>query len=46
MQEYNENKAKKRDEYLAFIKDEDGDKYKEFYVVDFPILIKKLPRKL
>lgn len=40
MQDYDEYKAQKRDEYIDFIKEEDGDKDKVFFVVDFPILTK------
>ncbi len=40
MQDYNEFKAQNRSEYIDFIKDEDGDKDKVYFVVDFPILAK------
>lgn len=40
MQDYDEFKAHKRNEYIDFLKEEDGDKDKVFFVVDFPILTK------
>lgn len=38
MQDYDEFKAQKRNEYIDFLKEEDGDKDKVFFVVDFPTL--------
>ena len=40
MQDYDEFKAQKRNEYIDFLKEEDGDKDKVFFVVDFPTLTK------
>ena len=38
MQDYDEFKTQKKTEYIDFLKDEDGDKDKVYFVVDFPIL--------
>lgn len=40
MQDYDEFKAQKRNEFIDFLKQEDGDKDKVFFVVDFPTLTK------
>lgn len=40
MQDYNEFKAQKRSEYIDFIKEEDGNKDKVFFVVDFSKITK------
>ena len=40
MPDYDEFKAQKRSDYMDFLKEEDGDKDKVFFVVDFPTLTK------
>jgi hypothetical protein len=41
MQDFDEFKSQKKTEYIDFLKDEDGNKDKVFFVVDFPVLTKE-----